>query len=103
MARVALYARVSTTDQHPEIQLNSLRTYAEARSLKVAEVYVDVGASGAKSKRPALDRLWRREPGWATTGEPELPPPWCSQGKSPGAHSTPREPLQSASSPSQSS
>ena len=57
MPRIALYARVSTTDQHPEIQLNALRTYAEARSLEVAEVYVDVGVSGAKAKRPALDRL----------------------------------------------
>ena len=57
MPRIAIYARVSTTDQHPEIQLDALRAYAEARSLEVAEVYVDVGVSGAKSKRPALDRL----------------------------------------------
>ncbi len=57
MPRIAIYARVSTTDQHPEIQLNALRTYADARSLEVAEVYVDVGVSGAKSVRPALDHL----------------------------------------------
>ncbi len=57
MPRIAIYARVSTTDQHPEAQLNALHAYAEARSLEVAEVYVDVGVSGAKSKRPALDRL----------------------------------------------
>ena len=57
MTGIAIYARVSTTDQHPEIQLDVLRTYAEARSLEVAEVYADVGVSGAKSKRPALDRL----------------------------------------------
>jgi DNA invertase Pin-like site-specific DNA recombinase len=57
MPRIALYARVSTTDQHPEVQLNALRAYAGARSLEVAEVYVDVGVSGAKAKRPALDRL----------------------------------------------
>ncbi len=57
MPRIALYSRVSTADQHPEIQLDALRAYAEARSLKVTEVYVDVGVSGAKSKRPALDRL----------------------------------------------
>ncbi len=50
MPRIALYARVSTTDQHPEIQINALRAYAEARSLEVAEVYVDVGISGAKAK-----------------------------------------------------
>ena len=28
MPRVALYARVSTTDQRPEIQVESLRSYA---------------------------------------------------------------------------
>ncbi len=57
MTRVALYARVSTTDQHPEVQLDALRAYAEARNLDVAEMYTDVGVSGARSKRPALDRL----------------------------------------------
>ena len=56
MPRITIYARVSTTDQHPEIQLNAVRTYAEARSLDVAEVYVDPGVSGANSQRPALDR-----------------------------------------------
>ena len=57
MPRIALYARVSTTDQHPDVQLNPLRAYAKARSLEIAEVYVDIGVSGAKAKRPALDRL----------------------------------------------
>jgi len=57
MRRIALYARVSTTDQRPEIQLHGLRLYAEARGLEVAEEYVDHGVSGAKDRRPALDRL----------------------------------------------
>ena len=57
MHRIALYARVSTTDQHPEIQLHALRSYAEARGLEIAQEYVDHGVSGAKSRRPALDRL----------------------------------------------
>jgi DNA invertase Pin-like site-specific DNA recombinase len=55
--RIALYARVSTTDQHPEIQMHALRAYAEARGLEVAGEYADRGVSGAKDRRPALDRL----------------------------------------------
>ncbi len=56
MPRIALYARVSTTDQHPEAQLHALREYAHSRGLEAAE-YVDHGVSGAKDRRPALDRL----------------------------------------------
>ncbi len=57
MPRLALYARVSTTDQHPEAQLLALRGYAAGRGLEVVEEYVDAGVSGAKACRPALDRL----------------------------------------------
>ena len=57
MRRIALYARVSTTDQRPEVQLHSLREYAAARRLEVGEEYTDHGVSGAKDRRPALDRL----------------------------------------------
>ena len=55
--RVALYGRVSTTDQHPEIQIHALRSYAAARGLVVVGEHVDHGVSGAKDRRPALDRL----------------------------------------------
>jgi DNA invertase Pin-like site-specific DNA recombinase len=55
--RVAFYARVSTSDQHPEIQLHALRQYAEARGLEIAGEYADHGVSGAKDRRQALDRL----------------------------------------------
>ena len=55
--RVALYARVSTFDQHPEPQLDALREYAQARGFTIVEEYVDEGISGAKPRRPALDRL----------------------------------------------
>lgn len=54
--RAALYARVSTTDQTCENQLPELRRYCEVRGWSVAE-YVDTGVSGAKDRRPALDRL----------------------------------------------
>ena len=54
--RAAIYARVSTTDQTCENQLLELRRYVEARGWTPAE-YVDEGVSGAKDRRPALDRL----------------------------------------------
>jgi DNA invertase Pin-like site-specific DNA recombinase len=54
--RAAIYARVSTLDQEPENQLQELRRYVDARSW-TAQVYVDREVSGAKDKRPALDRL----------------------------------------------
>ena len=57
MRRIALYARVSTADQHPEAQLLALRPYAGARGLEVAGEYIDHGVSGSKDRRPALDRL----------------------------------------------
>ncbi len=59
MTRVALYARVSTKNngQDPETQLLALREYAQARGFEIFFEYVDVGISGSKEKRPALDRL----------------------------------------------
>jgi DNA invertase Pin-like site-specific DNA recombinase len=55
--RVALYVRVSTSDQTVEPQLHALRAYATARRLEVVEEYVDHGISGAKDRRPALDEM----------------------------------------------
>jgi DNA invertase Pin-like site-specific DNA recombinase len=55
-ARAALYARVSTTDQSPDLQLESLRAYIGARGWLATE-YVDHGISGAKDRRPGLDAL----------------------------------------------
>ena len=54
--RVAIYYRVSTTDQSPEAQIRELRTYAERRRFKYIEEYVET-ASGAAKSRPELDRL----------------------------------------------
>ena len=56
MPRLALYARVSTTDQHPDAQLAELRAYAARRGAEAAE-YVDHGVFGAKDRRPALDAV----------------------------------------------
>lgn len=55
--KVAIYARVSTSDQSCEMQLRELRDYCNHRSWPTASEYVDTGVSGAKSSRPALDRL----------------------------------------------
>ena len=56
--KVAIYARVSTTNgQDPEMQLRELREYADRRGWKIAGEYVDAGISGAREKRPELDRM----------------------------------------------
>lgn len=54
--KVAIYARVSTTDQEPENQLQELRRYVEARGWTATE-FVDRGVSGAKDSRPQLNAL----------------------------------------------
>ena len=54
--RVAIYVRVSTTDQDTEGQEAELREYVERRGWTY-EVYRDKGQSGAKSDRPELTRL----------------------------------------------
>jgi site-specific DNA recombinase len=58
MKGVALYAHVSTAmGQNPEMQLSELREYCRRREWDIRGEYVDVGISGAKEKRPQLDRL----------------------------------------------
>ncbi len=55
--KIALYARVSTSDQNCEMQLRELREYAATRRWTVHAEYVDTGWSGAKANRPKLNRL----------------------------------------------
>ena len=55
--KIALYARVSTDKQDPEVQLEALRAHATNRDWIIVEEFVDHGYSGAKEKRPALDRM----------------------------------------------
>jgi len=54
--RVAVYIRISTGDQNAELQKNELTDYCKFRKWVVTDLYSDV-MSGAKDKRPALDRL----------------------------------------------
>jgi putative DNA-invertase from lambdoid prophage Rac len=54
--RAAIYARVSTQDQHNAIQIHHLKEYAKHRGWKLAVVYQDK-MSGAKASRPEFDRL----------------------------------------------
>ena len=54
--KVALYARVSTPDQDPELQLRELRSYCGRQGWEIAATYTNI-ISGTKSKRPDLDRL----------------------------------------------
>ena len=58
ISRVAIYARVSTANngQSPEMQLRELREFCERRGWTVAGEFVDA-TSGAKDRRPELDRL----------------------------------------------
>ena len=57
--KAAIYARVSTANngQDPTVQTRELEEYCQRRGWKVAGQYIDVGISGAREKRPELDRL----------------------------------------------
>ncbi len=58
IVRAAIYARVSTAaNQSVEMQLRDLRELAARRGLEIVKEYCDVGVSGAKKSRPALDKM----------------------------------------------
>ena len=50
--RVAIYARVSTDEQNPELQLRELRDYAERRGFVIHREYIE-RASGDRRRRRA--------------------------------------------------
>ncbi len=54
---VAIYARVSTTDQTLDSQLRDLREYCRHRGWDPVE-YTDYGVSGAKGSRPGWSACW---------------------------------------------
>src|SRR5262245_2640137 len=57
MKRVAIYARVSTTDQTCDNQLRDLNEYCRARGWEQVTEHVDEGVSGTTDRRQALDQL----------------------------------------------
>ncbi len=55
--RTALYLRVSTAEQKPDLQYDGLRAYAARAGLSVVQDYCDVGVSGRREGRPQLNAL----------------------------------------------
>jgi DNA invertase Pin-like site-specific DNA recombinase len=57
--RAVLYSRVSTLHhgQDPEVQSREIREYCQRRGWPLVGEYVNAGISGAKERRPQLDRL----------------------------------------------
>jgi len=57
--RVALYARVSTSNHGQDVSMQSreLELFTQARGWRLVDSYLDIGISGAKDRRPELDRL----------------------------------------------
>jgi DNA invertase Pin-like site-specific DNA recombinase len=54
--RAAIYTRISTGEQNADLQTSELPEFCGRRGWHLAETYSDV-MTGAKDKRPALDRL----------------------------------------------
>lgn len=62
MNKVAIYVRVSTTNQAEEgysieEQIDKLKAYCSIKDWSVYDVYVDAGFSGSNIKRPAMQKL----------------------------------------------
>jgi DNA invertase Pin-like site-specific DNA recombinase len=55
--KVAIYARTSSEGQTPANQIDALREVGRRLGWQIIEVFVDHGISGAKGRRPGLDRL----------------------------------------------
>jgi DNA invertase Pin-like site-specific DNA recombinase len=54
---VAIYARVSTSDQSTALQSDELREYCQRRGWTLVAEYLDHGVSGSRDSRPELDRM----------------------------------------------
>jgi DNA invertase Pin-like site-specific DNA recombinase len=55
--KAAIYTRVSSADQHPEMQKQELVDYVKRRGWNLYKEYSDKGVSGAVERRRALDAL----------------------------------------------
>ena len=54
---VAIYTRVSTTDQTTENQVMELTEYCKNNKLEIYKIYNEEGISGTKTSRPQLDLM----------------------------------------------
>src|ERR1035437_2458801 len=54
---VGLYIRVSTSDQHPEMQEQELVEYVQCHGWTLYRIYRDDGVTGAREDRPGLNAL----------------------------------------------
>ncbi len=57
--QTALYLRVSTAQQKPDLQDDGLRAYAARAGLEIVATYVDHAVSGRQETRPQLQALMR--------------------------------------------
>ena len=57
MTKIAIYARVSTSEQSTDSQLLDLRRYTRERGWTIFREYTDNGVSGSVDSRPALNEL----------------------------------------------
>jgi len=55
--KVAIYCRVSTTEQDVTVQEKICQEYAERNKIEVYRVYMDTGISGMKDSRPEFNKL----------------------------------------------
>jgi DNA invertase Pin-like site-specific DNA recombinase len=55
--RAALYLRVSTPDQKPDLQYDGLLGYADRAGLQIVGDYCDIAVSGRREGRPRLNAL----------------------------------------------
>ncbi len=55
--RTALYLRVSTLHQKPDLQSDGLHRYASRAGLEIVAEYLDIAVSGRKEGRPQLQEL----------------------------------------------
>jgi DNA invertase Pin-like site-specific DNA recombinase len=56
IARAAIYTRVSTSDQNPDLPHREIHDYATRQGWEIVETYQDT-ISGAKASRPGLNQL----------------------------------------------
>jgi hypothetical protein len=54
--KAAIYTRISTADENPELQLREIQDHANRQGGEIVDLYQNI-ASGAKATRPGLNRL----------------------------------------------